>query len=54
MTIKHFARTAAYAVGSFVLPTPKPREETFDIDAHIAAVQASFAYAVKDHLKPAV
>lgn len=55
MTIKHFARTSAFAVLSLVLPTPTPRkEETFDIDAHIAQVQASFRNAVKDDLKPSV
>jgi len=56
MTIKNFARTAAFAVGSLVLPTPriKQEKETFDIDAHIAAVQASFLASVKDDLKPSV
>jgi hypothetical protein len=59
MTFKHAAKTSAYALGMFVfgikpkatVNQPKLDTEDFDIDAHIAAVQASFRYAVKDDLK---
>lgn len=48
MTIKNAAKNAAFAVGMFVFPVkPKQTEETFDVDAHIAAIQASFKNAVK-------
>lgn len=51
MTFKHAAKTTAYAIGMFVFPVkPKTTENTFDIDAHAAAVQASFRNAMKDHL----
>jgi len=53
MTVKHFAKTAAYAAGMFafgIKPNYKPEPEV-DIEAHIAAVQASFMSAVKDDLK---
>jgi hypothetical protein len=50
--LKHAAKTAAFALGTVVFPRVKPREvETFDIEAHIAAVQASWLIAVKDDLK---
>lgn len=52
MTFKHAAKTTAFAIGMFAFGIkPKPDEKPFDIDAHAAAVQASFRYAVKDHLK---
>jgi hypothetical protein len=50
--IKQAAKNAAFAVGMFVFPVqPKQTEETFDIDEHIAKLQASFRAAVKDDLK---
>ncbi len=56
MTIKTFAKEAAFRVGLVVFPVrPKQTtEEPFDIDAHAAAVQAAFRDAMKDHLKPNV
>lgn len=53
--IKHFARTAAFALGQTVFPIkPKPSEETFDIEAHIERVQASFRNALNDDLKKSI
>lgn len=52
MTIKNTAKNVAFAVGMFIFPIKlKQDEEKFDIDAHIAAVQANFLSAVKDDLK---
>ena len=48
MTIKHFAKTAAYAVGMSIFPVKPKQTEKFDIDAHIAQVQASWLIATKD------
>lgn len=54
MTIKNFAKEAAFRIGLVVFPVRPKQTETFDIDAHAAAVQASFRNAMKDHLKPTV
>jgi len=52
MTFKHAAKTTAYAIGMFVFPVkPKTTEKPFDIDAHAAAVQASWHEATKDFTK---
>jgi hypothetical protein len=52
MTFKHAAKTTAYAIGMFVFPIKaKPQEKPFDIDAHAAAVQASWREATKDFSK---
>lgn len=52
MTFKHAVKNTAFAIGMFVFPIKlKPEEKPFDIDAHCAAVQSSFRFAVKDHLK---
>jgi hypothetical protein len=57
MTFKNAAKNAAFAVGMFVFPIktkpaqPKLDTGDFDIDAHIASIQASFKNAVKDDLK---
>lgn len=67
MTLKKNALNAANAIRSFVLPVrttaadidnqvarviaQMPKEKKFDIEEHIAAVQASFKMAVKDDLK---
>jgi hypothetical protein len=48
MTFKNAAKNAAFAVGMFVFPIKtKPVEETYNVDEHIAAIQASFKNAVK-------
>jgi hypothetical protein len=53
MTFKNAAKNTAFAIGMFVFPIKikESDEKPFDIDEHAAAVQASFRYAVKDHLK---
>jgi hypothetical protein len=48
--VKQAAKNAAFAVGMFVFPIKAKPQEKFDIDAHAAAVQASWRYATKDHL----
>ena len=51
MTFKHAAKTTAYAIGMIVFPVkPKTQEKPFDIDAHAAAVQASWREATKDFI----
>lgn len=51
MTFKNAAKNAAFAVGMFVFPVkPKQTEKTYDVDAHIAAIQASFKNAVNPEL----
>jgi hypothetical protein len=53
INIKKNAKTAAFAVGFFIFPLkPKQQTEEFDIDAHIAAIQASFRKAIKEDLLP--
>lgn len=55
MTIKNFAKNAAFTAGMFVFPIKAKTPTTeYDIDAHIAAIQASFRNAVKYDLKPIV
>jgi hypothetical protein len=56
MTIKTFAKEAAFRIGCVVFPTVKPKqeEEPFDVEAHIARIQASFRDVVRDDLKPNV
>jgi hypothetical protein len=52
MTFKNSAKNAAFAVGMFVFPIkPKPMVKTYDVDEHIAAIQASFKNAVKNDLQ---
>jgi hypothetical protein len=47
MTLKNAAKNAAFAVGMFVFPVkPKAAENTYDVDAHIAAIQESFKNSV--------
>lgn len=57
MTIKHFAKTAAYSVGMKIFPV-KPnqaqQEELRFDDSAAASIQRIFAAAVKDDLKPTV
>lgn len=48
MTFKNAAKNAAFTVGMFVFPVkPKQTEKTYNVDEHIAAIQASFKNAVK-------
>jgi len=53
MTLKRFAKTSAAAVGMIIFPI-RPIATQEEICAHVAAVQAQFASAVKDDLKPTV
>ena len=50
--IKNSAKNAAFAVGMFVFPVKPKQTEEFDIEAHIANIQASFKIAVKEDLLP--
>jgi len=51
MTFKNAAKNTAFAVGIFIFPIkPKQIEKTYDVDAHIAAIQANFKNAVNPDL----
>jgi hypothetical protein len=54
MTIKNFAKEAAFRIGLAVFPVRPRQQETVDVEEQIARVQASFRNAVKDDLKPKV
>lgn len=54
MNIKYFARTAAFAFAQIVFPAIKAPEETFDVEAHVERVQASFRDALNDDLKQSI
>ena len=48
--IKHAAKTAAFAAGTFIFPVKPKTTEKVDVEAHIAAIQASWKIATKDDL----
>lgn len=54
MTIKTVAKEAAFRIGLVVFPVAPKQQETVDVDAQIARIQAAFADSVKEDLKPMV